>query len=85
MPHRQIEIVYKPCVPSVAMSTDTSADYQNKCLVHSTSTYDYEQKLNEIKRYVKMPDLLFAYNLEDTNILSSGSDSIFRETIIFDY
>ena len=32
-----------------------------------------------------MPDLLFAYNLEDTNILSSGIDSIFRETIIFDY
>jgi len=80
-----MEIVYKPCVPAIAKSTDTHYDYQTKCLVHSSNKADYLKKLQEVKNYVQMPDLLFAHNLEDTNLQSSGSASIFRETVIFDY
>ena len=63
-PHRTFEVIFKPCVPEVMTIEQTETDYEEKCLVRNSTREGYEQKLEEIKKYLGTPELIFVYNVE---------------------
>ena len=84
-PNRRLEIIYKPCVPTVMEWHQNDTDYATKCLVERNDPVAYEKKLEEIKKWIGTPDLLLAYNLEELDLKYHGLDSINRETTVLNY
>lgn len=85
VPNRRIEIIYKPCIPDVMEWFHNKTDYDTKCLVERSDVGSYKRKLEEIKEWIGMPDLIFAVNREGSDLSNYGRKSISMETHIFNY
>ena len=62
MPHRHIEIVFKPCVPQ-ELTFNNSNKNATECLMEdSKNKTKLDERLKSTKEWLGAPDLLLIYN-----------------------